>query len=149
MLGNYELGIEWLLRSLATFNEWVVTYWGLSVAYAQLGRMDEAREAVRKMRELTPQGDGGGARCGTLPRPCAEGPCSSRDGGRPASPKTSRNLARTYFSELFGWGIRTGTAVRNHTWCHSVDHDARHKVEAANGYSGAIPSLGRVPPADP
>ena len=54
MLGNYELGIEWLLRSLATFNEWVVTYWGLSVAYAHLGRMDEAREAVRKILELTP-----------------------------------------------------------------------------------------------
>ena len=54
MLGNYELGIEWLLRSLATFNEWIVTYWGLSVAYAHLGRMDEAREAVRKILELTP-----------------------------------------------------------------------------------------------
>src|SRR5262249_34157237 len=54
MLGNYELGIEWLLRSLATFNEWVVTYWGLSVAYAHLGRMAEAHEAVRKILELTP-----------------------------------------------------------------------------------------------
>lgn len=54
MLGNYELGIEWLLRSLATFNEWAVTYWALSVAYAHVGRMDEAREAVRKLLELTP-----------------------------------------------------------------------------------------------
>jgi adenylate cyclase len=54
MLGKYELAIEWLLRSLATFNEWVVTYWALSVAYAQLGRMAEAREAVRKILELTP-----------------------------------------------------------------------------------------------
>jgi len=31
-----------------------VTYWGLSVAYAHLGRMAEAREAVRKILELTP-----------------------------------------------------------------------------------------------
>jgi adenylate cyclase len=54
MLGNYELGIEWLLRSLATFNEWVVTYWGLSVAYAHIGRIAEAREAVRRILELTP-----------------------------------------------------------------------------------------------
>ena len=54
MQGNYEIGIEWLLRSLATFNEWVVTYWGLSVAYAHAGRMAEAREAVRKILELTP-----------------------------------------------------------------------------------------------
>jgi len=52
--GNYELGIEWLLRSVATFNEWVVTYWGLSVAYAHAGRMVEAREAVRKILKLTP-----------------------------------------------------------------------------------------------
>jgi adenylate cyclase len=55
MQGNYELGIEWLLRSLATFNEWVVTYWALSVAYAHAGRMAEARKAVDKIPELTPQ----------------------------------------------------------------------------------------------
>ena len=55
MQGNYELGIEFLLRSLATFNEWVVTYWNLSVAYAHAGRMVEAREAVRKIFALTPQ----------------------------------------------------------------------------------------------
>jgi TolB-like protein len=55
MQGNYELGIEFLLRSLATFNEWVVTYWNLSVAYAHAGRMVEAREAVRKILALTPQ----------------------------------------------------------------------------------------------
>src|SRR5262249_39317327 len=54
MLGNHELGIEWLLRSLATFNEWVVTYWNLSAAYAHTGRMAEARGAVRKILELTP-----------------------------------------------------------------------------------------------
>ena len=42
------------LRSLATFNEWVITYWGLAVAYAHAGRIAEAREAVRKILELTP-----------------------------------------------------------------------------------------------
>jgi TolB-like protein/DNA-binding winged helix-turn-helix (wHTH) protein len=54
MQGNYEQGIELLLQSLATFNGWVVTYWNLSVAYAHAGRMAEAREAVRKILELTP-----------------------------------------------------------------------------------------------
>jgi tetratricopeptide (TPR) repeat protein len=54
LLGNHELGIEWLLRSLATFNEWVLTYWILSAAYAHVGRTAEAREAVRKILELTP-----------------------------------------------------------------------------------------------
>lgn len=52
--GNYEQGIEWFLRSLATFNDWIVTYWCLSVAYAHAGQMQEAREAVRKILELTP-----------------------------------------------------------------------------------------------
>jgi TolB-like protein/DNA-binding winged helix-turn-helix (wHTH) protein len=54
MQRNYELGIECLLRSLATFNEWVVTYWALSAAYAHAGRMAESREAVGKILELTP-----------------------------------------------------------------------------------------------
>ena len=52
--GNYELGIEYFLRSLATFNEWIVTYWGLSVAYAHTGQMQKARDAVGKILELTP-----------------------------------------------------------------------------------------------
>jgi tetratricopeptide (TPR) repeat protein len=54
MLENYDLAIEWLLRSLATFNEWVLTYWGLAVAYALSGRMAEAHQAARKILELTP-----------------------------------------------------------------------------------------------
>lgn len=53
--GDYEAGVDWLLRSLATFNEWAPTYWALAAAYAHLDRMDEASAAMVRMRELAPQ----------------------------------------------------------------------------------------------
>ena len=52
--GNYEAGIEWLLRSLATFNEWPFTYYSLAAAYAYLDRMEEAVAAVKRLREIAP-----------------------------------------------------------------------------------------------
>jgi TolB-like protein len=52
--GNYEAGIEWSLRALATFNEWPLTYRVLAAAYAQLGRMDEAAAAIKRLREIAP-----------------------------------------------------------------------------------------------
>lgn len=54
MRGNYEAAIEWCLKSLATFHDWLFTYITLAVAYAQLDRMDEARAMVRRVRELSP-----------------------------------------------------------------------------------------------
>lgn len=53
--GNFEGAIEWCLRSLATFNDWPMTYWALIAAYAHLDRMNEARAAMRKLLTLAPQ----------------------------------------------------------------------------------------------
>jgi adenylate cyclase len=52
--GNYEAGIEWLLKSLATFNDWPLTYRPLAAAYAHLGRMEEAAAAIKRLREIAP-----------------------------------------------------------------------------------------------
>jgi TolB-like protein len=52
--GNYEVGIEFCLRSLATFNDWPFTYRKLASAYAQLDRMEEAAAAVKRLREIAP-----------------------------------------------------------------------------------------------
>lgn len=54
ILGNNEAAIEWALKSLATFNDLLFTYVALTAAYANLDRMDEARTALRKVRELNP-----------------------------------------------------------------------------------------------
>ena len=53
--GNFEAAIEWSLRSLATFNEWPITYWTLVAAYAHLDRMAEATAALRKLLSIAPQ----------------------------------------------------------------------------------------------
>lgn len=52
--GNYEIGIEWLQRSLATLHEWPLTYYPLVAAYAYLDRMEEAKAALKRLREISP-----------------------------------------------------------------------------------------------
>lgn len=52
--GNYEAAIEWCLKSLATFNDWLFTYMTLATSYAALDRMDEASAMVRRIRQLNP-----------------------------------------------------------------------------------------------
>jgi len=52
--GNFESAINWCLRSLATFNEWPMTYWALVPSYAHLDRMDEARAALGKLLAIVP-----------------------------------------------------------------------------------------------
>ena len=52
--GNFRAAIDWCLKSLATFNEWPITYWSLIAAYAHLDRLDEAHAAVKKLIELAP-----------------------------------------------------------------------------------------------
>jgi adenylate cyclase len=53
--GNFEAALEWSRRSLATSNEWPMTYYTIAAANALLGRMDEARAAIGKLRALAPQ----------------------------------------------------------------------------------------------
>jgi TolB-like protein len=52
--GNDEVAVEWCERSLATFNEWPMTYWTLVPALAHLGRIDEARVALAKLMAIAP-----------------------------------------------------------------------------------------------
>lgn len=54
VLGNNEAAIEWAQKSLATFNDLLFTYICLTAAYVNLGRMDEARVALKKVREISP-----------------------------------------------------------------------------------------------
>ena len=54
MRGNYETAIQWCRKSLATFNDWSFTYITLAACYERLGRLDEARAMVRRLRELNP-----------------------------------------------------------------------------------------------
>ncbi|MBU1336463.1 MAG: winged helix-turn-helix domain-containing protein [Alphaproteobacteria bacterium] len=52
--GNNEAAIEWCLRSLATFNDWMFTHITLVAAYGNLDRMEEAQTALKRVRELNP-----------------------------------------------------------------------------------------------
>jgi pentatricopeptide repeat protein len=54
MRGNNEAAVDWCLKSLATFNDWLFTYITLVAAYCNLGRMDDARMMLRRVRELSP-----------------------------------------------------------------------------------------------
>ena len=54
LLGNYEVAIEWCLKSLATFNDLIYNYVCLTCCYAALDRMDEARDMARRVREINP-----------------------------------------------------------------------------------------------
>lgn len=52
--GEYAPALEWGHKALAEFNDWPVTYWLVAAAAAHLGRTDEARAAVQRLRELVP-----------------------------------------------------------------------------------------------
>lgn len=52
--GENEEALAWGRRSLETFNEWPVTLWTLAAAAGNLGRLDEARGYVARLRELAP-----------------------------------------------------------------------------------------------
>lgn len=54
VMGDNEAAIYWGLKSLATFNHLLFTYICLTAAYANLDRMDEAREMLKKVREDSP-----------------------------------------------------------------------------------------------
>ena len=54
VMGNDEAAIHWALKSLATYKDLLLTYVTLTSAYANLGRMDEARAMLLKVRELSP-----------------------------------------------------------------------------------------------
>jgi TolB-like protein len=51
---EFEASLDWSLRSLAVNSEWPGAYWALAAAYAQLGRMDEARDTVRRLLMRAP-----------------------------------------------------------------------------------------------
>jgi len=52
--GEYETALEWGRRSLETFNDWPISYWTLAAAAGHLERHEEARDYVRRLRELVP-----------------------------------------------------------------------------------------------
>jgi TolB-like protein/Tfp pilus assembly protein PilF len=52
--GEYEAALEWGRRSLETFNDWPVNYWTLAAAAAHLGRDEEARAYLGRLRQLVP-----------------------------------------------------------------------------------------------
>jgi TolB-like protein/Flp pilus assembly protein TadD len=54
MRGNLETAVQWCLRSLATFNEWPFTYMTLATCYERLGRREDAKAMVQRLRELNP-----------------------------------------------------------------------------------------------
>jgi tetratricopeptide (TPR) repeat protein len=54
MRGNYEAGIGWCQKSLATFNDWSFTHITLAACYEKLGQIDKAIAMVRRLRELNP-----------------------------------------------------------------------------------------------
>jgi TolB-like protein/Flp pilus assembly protein TadD len=54
MRGNYEAGIAWCQKSLATFNDWSFSYITLAACYEKLGETAEAEAMVRRLRELNP-----------------------------------------------------------------------------------------------
>lgn len=52
--GNFEIAVDWCLKSLATFNEWSFTYITLATCYANMGRKDEAAAVINRLRQLNP-----------------------------------------------------------------------------------------------
>ena len=52
---RYAEAVEWAKRSLQLKPDWPLSYRYLAASYAQLGRLDEAREALREMFRLQPQ----------------------------------------------------------------------------------------------
>lgn len=52
--GNHEAAVRWLQRSLATFNDWVFSYYALIAALGFLGRVDEARGYFDRLLKVAP-----------------------------------------------------------------------------------------------
>jgi len=50
---RFEQARSMLLRSLQAHHAWVPSYRFLASCYAQMGRLDEARETVEQLRKLT------------------------------------------------------------------------------------------------
>jgi adenylate cyclase len=51
---RFEEAAEMVVRSLQEHAGWAPTYRFLAACYADLGRLDEARETVRQLRAITP-----------------------------------------------------------------------------------------------
>jgi tetratricopeptide (TPR) repeat protein len=52
--GRDEVAVESARQSVDMYPDWDATYWVLIPALTRLGRMDEARSAVEKLQELSP-----------------------------------------------------------------------------------------------
>jgi tetratricopeptide (TPR) repeat protein len=52
--GNYDAAIDWCLKSLAVYSDWIFPHYTLTACYVLLGRLDEARATVRRIRDLNP-----------------------------------------------------------------------------------------------
>ena len=53
-IGDWELGVSWLRRAIEANRNLPTAYFGLAAALAQLGRLDEARSAVKAGLALNP-----------------------------------------------------------------------------------------------
>ena len=51
---DYEAAIEWSLRSLAANSDWLLAYWTLTAAQAQLGRTQDARDTIDRLLAKAP-----------------------------------------------------------------------------------------------
>ena len=51
---RFEEAAAMLLRSLQEHNGWAPTYRFLAACYAHLGRLDDARKIVQRLRAITP-----------------------------------------------------------------------------------------------
>ncbi len=52
--GDYEAALEPLEQSRAMLSDWPPTHWMLAAAYANLGRLDEARAQLRRALDVAP-----------------------------------------------------------------------------------------------
>ena len=52
--GKYEEALEVAKRSLGVNSGYDATYWMIIAANAYLGRMEDARDGVRKLQEISP-----------------------------------------------------------------------------------------------
>lgn len=52
---DFEGAIGWLERSIATLVDWPPAYWMLIASYAHLGRLDETKAPLAKLRAFSPQ----------------------------------------------------------------------------------------------
>ena len=54
-LGHFDAAIEAYRKALASGQRWFFVYANLAAAYAQAGRMDEAKAALAEARRLNPE----------------------------------------------------------------------------------------------